>query len=62
MSSLPLNVRDMGDCAVSEMLDSAIGRANAEKTRLTAATDALNTAGSISDDAPGMIRRTENTK
>ena len=56
MNSLPLNVRDIWDYAVSEMLNNAIEHASAENIRLTVTMDALNTTVSITDDGVGIFR------
>lgn len=56
MRSLPQNVTDIWDYAVSEMLNNAIDHADAENIRLTVTMDALNTTVSISDDGVGIFR------
>ena len=56
MNSLPLNVRDIWDYAVSEMLNNAIEHASAENIHLTVMMDALNTTVSITDDGIGIFR------
>lgn len=56
MNSLPLNVRDIWDYAVSEMLNNAIEHASAENIHLTVMMDALNTTVSITDDGVGIFR------
>ena len=56
MRSLPQNVTDIWDYAVSEMLNNAIDHADAENIRLTVTMDALNTTVSITDDGIGIFR------
>ena len=56
MRSLPQNVTDIWDYAISEMLNNAIDHANAENIHLTVTMDALNTSVSITDDGVGIFR------